>query len=900
MNTAARKKSSDSHPSHPNPQKDKRESSFYRELSGIVFLAISIYALTCVLFTEGTGELGGLVRNALLGLFGPVGAFSVPAAFSVLFFFGRALRKNGVMGRKIFFTVLTVISFISAIQLIFNGIPLSSNAVDTVGDLWVKAKSGEGGGLIGGLVAIGLGVAIGRGFATVVLLAVAVISLSFALGFSGYGIWAAVGDLLCIERSPKSPKADSGKNKSKKAEKKKSSKKPDKNDPAETIAALVADSDIRANGGAAGGDVLVYSEGYDSYDGYSDGDSYGEDYGYTDTFSGEDEPVVPTVAEMADGNSSDDTVTVAEEVSDTDQAESADEAEDTNEPDEPDEPDDTAYSDPFAHSASNGKARRFGRLIGKRNVSSVSEATDEEKRISEELKKNAPQKEPEDQEDDGVQRWEKGDKYVYPPTHLLNPAPESSKISEDEIRDVSEKILGKLSSLKIKANLYGYTVGPAVTRYEIVPGEGVSVNKIMNHVSDIALSVASDGVRMAPIPGKPAIGVEVPNKTVSLVAFRTLVENPKFTKAKSKITVCIGQSISGELEVMDIDDMPHVLIAGQTKSGKSVALNCMLLSLLYRVTPDEVKLLLIDPKRVEFNVYEKIPHLVMPVIDDPTKAAAALSWAAKEMDRRYEVMRKRNARNRDEYLKKISGDPDCEVFPQIIIVIDELADLMYQVRTHVEPLISRIAAKARACGMHLVIGTQRPSVDVITGIIKSNIPARISFKVSGGTDARIIGAPGAENLIGRGDLLYHPTGKSIVRAQGAYVEEEEISRVLDFIIENNGEAQFDPDILSQLEEEENSMLKVKKRGGAADDDDCESEKRADPLLMSAIEIAVENQSISTSYLQRVLEVGYSRGAKLVDSMEKLGIVGPPNGSKPREVNMTMEEFLDWRAEQGEY
>ncbi|MBR5452868.1 MAG: DNA translocase FtsK, partial [Clostridia bacterium] len=561
-------------------------------------------------------------------------------------------------------------------------------------------------------------------------------------------------------------------------------------------------------------------------------------------------------------------------------------------------------SDPFEEERTVAKGiMKFGRLSGKRPTRTFASISDTANAEPEPPKPTAVESgeppKPTEEATDNVKKWTKGDKYAYPPTTLLNPIPEKNRITEEEVKAVAQKILNKLSSLKVKASLVGYSIGPTITRYELAPGEGVRVNKISQLIDDISLELASDGVRIeAPIPGKAAVGIEVPNKNVSLVSFRELAEDPRFVKAASKITVCVGQNLTGGAEFMDIDDMPHVLIAGQTKSGKSVAINCMILSFLFRVSPDEVKLILIDPKRVEFNIYSKLPHLVMPVIDEPTKAAAALSWAVKEMERRYDVMKEYDARYREEYLMKTASIPDRDEFPQIVIIIDELADLMLQVRDQVDPLINRLAAKARACGIHLLVGTQRPSADVLTGLIKANIPGRISFKVAEQVDARIIGAAGAEKLLGKGDMLYRPTGKATVRVQGAYVDGIEINKVIDYVLEKNGQADFDPDVIAQLEEEEKSMLKIKKRSGAADDDgDGDREKKVDPLLMNAIEIAVENQSISTSSLQRFLEVGYGRGAKLIDSMERLGIVGPPNGSKPREVYMDMEQFSVWKLEQ---
>ena len=491
-------------------------------------------------------------------------------------------------------------------------------------------------------------------------------------------------------------------------------------------------------------------------------------------------------------------------------------------------------------------------------------------------------------------------RYAFPEFGLLDPQMQNGGVSEEDILEVKNKLLGKLASFKVEASLSGYSVGPTVTRYELTPGPGVKVKAITSLIEDIALELQSDGVRIATVPGTSAIGVEVPNKKVTVVSLRSLIENRDFINAKSKITVCVGLTVTGKPIYMDIDDMPHVLIAGQTKAGKSVAINCMLLSLLYRATPDEVQLILIDPKRVELNIYSKLPHLVMPVIDDPQRAAAALNWAVTEMERRYTLLDKYGVRNREEYYELKAQNPEMELMPQIVIVIDELADLMLQVREHVENLINRLAAMARACGMHLLIGTQRPSVDIITGLIKANIPARIAFKVSSSTDSRIIlDAMGAEKLLGRGDMLYQATGAGRVRVQGAFVTSSEIKRITKYIIDNNGEAQFDPEIMRHLDSEVDKMNKDKRKGGASygdgDDDGIVDTSEVDfEYLCRAIEYAIETDKVATNNIQRHLRIGFNRAADIVDRMEDLGFISPRNGSKGREVLVTWEQYEQWK------
>ena len=492
--------------------------------------------------------------------------------------------------------------------------------------------------------------------------------------------------------------------------------------------------------------------------------------------------------------------------------------------------------------------------------------------------------------------------YAFPEFGLLDPQMQNGGVTDEDILEVKNKLLGKLASFRVEASLSGYSIGPTVTRYELTPGPGVKVKSITSLIEDIALELQSDGVRIATVPGKSVIGVEVPNKKVTVVSLRSLIENREFINAKSKITVCVGLTVTGKPVYMDIDDMPHVLIAGQTKAGKSVAINCMLLSLLYRATPDEVQLILIDPKRVELNIYSRLPHLVMPVIDDPQRAAAALNWAVAEMERRYALLDKYGVRNREEYYELKAENPSLELMPQIVIVIDELADLMLQVREHVESLINRLAAMARACGIHLLIGTQRPSVDIITGLIKANIPARISFKVSSSADSRIIlGNIGAEKLLGRGDMLYQATGCGRVRVQGAFVTSSEIKRITKYIIDNNGEAQFDPEIMRHLDSEVDKMNKDRRRGGGSssygdgDDDGIVDTSEVDfDYLCRAIEYAIETDRVATNNIQRHLRIGFNRAADIVDRMEELGFISPRNGSKPREVLVTWEKYEQWK------
>ena len=493
-------------------------------------------------------------------------------------------------------------------------------------------------------------------------------------------------------------------------------------------------------------------------------------------------------------------------------------------------------------------------------------------------------------------------KYVKPPTSLLDEADNSKKISEEEIHAVMQKILDKFESFHVDVSITGYSAGPSITRYEVTPGPGVKYKQVTGLSEDIGLALQSDAikgeVRIVNVPGKPVIGIEVPNSVVSKVSLRSLIENPDFQKAKSKITVCVGLTVSGKPVYMNIDDMPHVLVAGQTKSGKSVAINAMIMSLIYRASPDEVQFIMVDPKQVELSVYNDIPHMVMPVIDDPKRAAGALQWAVAEMERRYTLIKNARVRDRGEYYKNKDQNPDFEYMPQIVIIIDELADLMLQFREHVEEPINRLAAKARACGMHLVIGTQRPSTDIVTGLIKANIPSKIAFRVASNVDSRVIlGNVGAEKLLGRGDMLYHPTGSNQIRAQGAFVDTPEIKRVLDFIIENNGSVEYDPEILYRLQSETDKLNKNDKKavGGGDDDYAIDTADIDFDYLCQAVELVINLGKATTNVIQRHLKIGFNRASNIVDKLEDLGFISKSNGSsKPRDVTVTMAEFLEWK------
>ena len=475
--------------------------------------------------------------------------------------------------------------------------------------------------------------------------------------------------------------------------------------------------------------------------------------------------------------------------------------------------------------------------------------------------------------------------YEYPPIELLSKSKAKTlKGGAKALTDTATKLQKTLYSFGVSAKVENVSVGPAITRYELKPAEGVRVSKIANLADDIALNLAAETIRIeAPIPGKQAVGIEVPNKEKETVHLREVLESKEFQENKSKLTVALGKDVAGNTQLADIAKMPHVLIAGSTGSGKSVCINTIITSIIYNAKPSEVKLVMVDPKVVELSVYNGIPHLLIPVVTDPKKAAGALAWAVQEMDDRYNKFASKGVRDLKGYNKAIEKEGGVGKLPQIVIIVDELADLMMVAAKDVEEAICRLAQKARAAGMHLVIATQRPSVDVITGLIKANIPSRIAFAVSSQVDSRtILDTIGAEKLLGKGDMLFFPSGApKPSRVQGAFVSDDEVEKIVDFV-KSNGTATYSEDILESIENN-NKTDKELAQEQTADDD-------TDPFLMDAIQTVVETGQASTSFIQRRFKVGYARAGRIIDQMEERGIISGYQGSKPREVLMTLDKL----------
>ena len=487
--------------------------------------------------------------------------------------------------------------------------------------------------------------------------------------------------------------------------------------------------------------------------------------------------------------------------------------------------------------------------------------------------------------------------YQPPPLSCLAP-PRSHGAAPD--RGEEELIAGKLvytlESFGVQVELVGRSRGPAVTRYELRPAEGVKISKITSLSDDIALRLAATKVRIeAPIPGKPAVGVEVPNRVRAVVSMRELVDSEVYRKgvSKSKLTVALGKDIVGDFVCADLAKLPHLLIAGTTGSGKSVCMNSLIVSMLYNASPNEVKLLMVDPKQVEFNVYRGIPHLLVPVVTDPLKAAGALGWAVNEMEKRYTRISEQNVRDLDSYNNIAAMQDDLEHMPKIVIFIDELSDLMMVAPSDVEDSIQRLTQKGRAAGIHLVVATQRPSVDVITGVIKSNLPGRIALSVASQIDSRtIINSAGAEQLLGNGDMLFSLNGgNNAVRVQGCFVSDPEVQKVVNFVKSHaEDEEGYDNAVLEEIERNAANAGRGKKKGGMDAGDGSDD---GDPMLPKAIEVVVAAQMASTTMLQKKLSLGYARASRLMDMLEEKGVVGPPEGAKPRKVLISHAQWQEY-------
>lgn len=540
----------------------------------------------------------------------------------------------------------------------------------------------------------------------------------------------------------------------------------------------------------------------------------------------------------------------------------------------------------------------YSSLIAEINSASarVKKASEEQPKTIDEIVKTASEEPAQEEAFEVTKDDMKADDkdYVLPSIDLLKKGKRNSdKDVQEELRSNAELLKSTLSSFGVEAEITHISRGPTVTRYELKPASGVRIAKITKLADDIALNLAAVNVRIeAPIPGKAAIGIEIPNNVKNSVSMREVIEAPDFKQQSSLLSAGIGKDIAGKSVFCDVAKMPHLLIAGTTGSGKSVCMNSIIVSILYRAKPSEVKFLMIDPKKVEFSKYENIPHLLVPVVTDPRKASGALGWAVMEMLNRYQTFSDCGVRDIESYNRYVEKHEGMEPMTKVVICIDELADLMMAAPKEVEDSICRLAQMARAAGMHLIIATQRPSVDVITGLIKANISSRIALTVSSAIDSRtIIDSAGAEKLLGQGDMLYSPIGASKpLRVQGCYISDDEVEELCEFI-KSQGTSEYSEQIQKDIESKA-----VQEKGSKFIDDDSEMDENLDPLFEDAVDVVLKNKKASTSFLQRKLGVGYSRGSKIMDQMEEKGIIGPQDGSKPRQILINEQQWIQMQAQ----
>ncbi len=858
---------------------ENRSDRFLHQFLPWLILVVAIFisaCYVCVAFVgadSAVGVVGRALNNFFCGLFGPT-AFIAPLILLNLAVFWRKYVDNALLPLKLSFSVLTMMVIAAFVHVL----TVNSTGGDgfNIAALWLGGIDVIGGGVLGGLLGELCFRALGIVGSLIVLIPLAAVLLLFLIGTTPRALWlyiryrakiaaerraAARADEDAIEER-RARELEKKEKKQEKAEER--AKKKQEEERRRRHEALAEESKEPGEAVFTEGEVLV-------------GDIPAEP---------EPAPTVINLTPAEDSQRPAAAEAVTEEKKNYQVVESVKSMPTEGELLEKDED----YFD--INAMIQGKSQKKSSASGKKQESGESDTPD--LGLITEVDNLDALIESDEEPADSTPEYAE---YVFPPHDLLavDTNPKEADYSE-ELHDNAKRLMDTLSSFNVRIKEINYSRGPTITRYELRPDAGVRVRSIANLVDDIALSLATTGVRIeAPIPGKSAVGVEVPNRNQATVFLRTLIESSTFAETSSRLAVCLGQDVAGKPIYFNIDKMPHLIIAGATGMGKSVCINSIIVSLLYKAKPDEVKMILVDPKKVEFNLYKEMPHLYVPVVSDPKKAAGVLATAVAEMERRFEMIEDLNVRDITSYNKIADSDPDITPMPRLVIIIDELADLMMTAPDDFETAICRLAQKARAAGIHLIIGTQRPSVDVITGLIKANIPSRIAFTVASQVDSRtILDIGGAEKLIGRGDMLFAPVGASKpMRVQGAFVGETEVENIVEFIKENNSTAHYDDEFIKQIEEAaaKCGSKKGSGGGGAVNIEDVEGDG-TDPKLREAIELALESGKISTSLMQRRLKVGYGRAAKILDEMEELGYIGPADGNKPRQILITKEQFYE--------
>ena len=867
-----------------------------RKPLGIVPYIVVAVALFIVItfFLPDTGIIGPFIKNLMLGLFG-AGGYLVPFYMIYLAVFRRRDERNGVANAKIGFAVGSFLALLVIIHL-FDPATAATEGTGFLSGLYEQGKQLKGAGAVGSTLGIGLQKLIGHVASVILSVLMAAVLFIFLFGSTPRKVLRYIVDLF---RAPKAEYVEEDEGDGEPESLPAKPAKPVRPEPVkhENATSLKGRTDYTVPD-----DVVYAGEGIRSAEKPVKNNEINRDNPF-------EQPQAKPKEEIGPKESSDQT---------------EDYRKIFEEDGEQKIPAPAAVFDEVAETeitkanvaAETGAASAVG-VVSVAAAVSVPQKTDDDKppfempgdtyvRPEPEYKPDVPTEEL-TRRDDGVleavtQDMQISDEqpYVFPPVSLLQEDnEENNEESYEIIIETGKKLITVLDSYGVKAKLVSTSRGPTVTRYEVLPDAGVRVNKIANLADDIRMRMAATNIRIETnIPGKSAIGIEIPNKKPGIVRLRTLIDNPLFRDNKSKLFACLGVDVGGNPVYFDIPDMPHLLIAGATGMGKSVCINSIIMSLLYRAKPDEVKLILIDPKKIELAMYNDIPHLSVPVVTEPRKAAGSLNWAVVEMEKRYTLMQEvGGARTLNEYNAMIEGDPERDKLPYIVIVIDELADLIMSAPDEVETSICRLAQKARAAGIYLIIGTQRPTVDVITGLIKANVPSRIAFTVQSQIDSRtIIDTAGAEKLCGKGDMLFAPV-KALkpIRVQGSFVDTTEVTAVCTFV-RNAAKATYDEEVIKQIEAEAKlcglkPSQRAKEEAAAAGG----GEEKEDPLFLDAIGVAFEFETMSTSLLQRRLSVGYSRAQKMIDMMEARGYVGKfDTQTKKRKIVITFEEYQQLR------
>ena len=832
-------------------------SSVAQNIAPYILIALSVYILAAFFISgpESVGGIGVFTRNMFYGLFGAVSILVPILTMGIAVFLKRDI-KSGFFKYRVIFSALCLILFSSMFHLGWKESPQAGYNLRVIFD---SGKMSKGGGVFGGYLAETLRRCVGNIGAWIFAVPLSAVFATFLFGYTPSGLVKRIIALIGEYKNNKPVQ------------------KPQPLPQTRREIAPRQKNAVSPSGTAAPprGPFKPFEDDVPIDLGNS---RKAKENSKQSGFEMGDNPFANSFTEETEKMDSANTKKAEKRVNFED---FPFEPAESGEPERP-EPVDFGALPAEPENPGNSEAAEVGEL---ENLDSApQERDDEPDAVDPEETAN-----PENNEDSPVKK-----EYKFPPISFLQK--DTSTVNADireELQTTAQKLIDTLTSFGVKTKIYGFSRGPSITRYEISPDSGVKVNSIVTLANDISLNLAAEVRIEAPIPGKAAIGIEVPNKVREIVYLRSLLEEPQFAAAASKITIALGMDVAGKPIYSDIAKMPHLLIAGATNMGKSVCINSIITSILYKASPEEVKFIMVDPKKVELNIYNGIPHLLVPVVSDPKKAAGALSWAVNEMENRYKLIEEREVRDFKSYNESIKDDPLSEALPQIVIIIDELADLMLTAPADVEQSVNRLAAKARAAGLHLIVGTQRPSVDVITGLIKANIPTRIAFTVVAPQDSRtIINMGGAEKLIGLGDMLYVPTGSKPIRVQGAYISDSDRVNVVDFW-KAQSDGRYDESIADEIEQEaaktNTKGAKIKEKEDELNPDD---EFRKDSMLKSAIEVALDNGRISTSLLQTKLSLGYARAARIVDTMEKMGMVGPFEGSKPRKLLITKQQFIE--------